>query len=288
MKFDRHNAEGIEDYPNELAILAEADDVVGNGVFDPHGSHGNVHPDQGIFQDHQSIPGYMERDKFYTPSEVVDVTTGKPVMYVPGGAVAIDYAQKQAFENRLLWSLPPGVNPWRPNPVSTESTVTPRGAARPVHGWSPRGQVGPIPQANIGPQWAAVGRCDRCGPLVGPIPQQSTLPRYPEVVGPMHQSGLRGITDFLQSPVYGAAKALRPTGLRGVATGNVGVGIAVGVGLVVGAVVLGGFLSYKAGAAMAPNRGARKSWGWTAVPVGLLTGVYGLGTMGAVSLSKRS
>jgi hypothetical protein len=135
MNIDDMNAEGIENYPNELDTLQVADDVVGNGVFDPHGSHGNIHPDQGVFQDHQSLPGYIDRDLFYAPSEVVDATSGRQVMYVPGGAVAIDEAQKRAFDDRLLWELPPGVNPWEPKNVPFDSMWRPQEASWPISGF---------------------------------------------------------------------------------------------------------------------------------------------------------
>lgn len=102
----------IKDYPNELNVLSIADDVQGNGVFDPPGSQGNIHPDQGVFADHLTLPGFLVRDKFYEPSQVIDGTTGEPVMYVPAGAVAIDQAQLDAIrERQLLWELPPGVSP---------------------------------------------------------------------------------------------------------------------------------------------------------------------------------
>jgi hypothetical protein len=126
------SADGIKDYANELDLLQLSDDVDGNGLFDPPGSAGNVHPDYGVFADHVSIPGYIQRDHFYAPSEVIDATTGRPVMYVPAGAVAIDQAQKQAFNNRLLWELPPGVNPWQPIDVDAQSMVTPKGEAWPI------------------------------------------------------------------------------------------------------------------------------------------------------------
>ena len=106
---------GLRDYPNELDVLAEADDVQGNGVFDPAGTHGNVHPDYGVFADHVNMPGYLVRDQFYQPSEVIDGTTGTPVLYVPGGAVAIDQSQYDTIrERQLLWELPPGVSPQPP------------------------------------------------------------------------------------------------------------------------------------------------------------------------------
>ncbi len=120
------NAEPIKDYANELAVLQAADDVQGNGLFDPFGSHGNIHPDAGVFADHESLPGYLARERFYAPSEVTDGTTGEQVMYVPGGAVAIDQAQAQAFKDRNLWTLPPGVNPWAPNPLQQREIVEPQ------------------------------------------------------------------------------------------------------------------------------------------------------------------
>jgi len=99
--------EGIRDYPNELNILAAADDVQGNGLFDPPGSHGNVHPDEGVFADHESLPGYIVRDRFYQPSAVIDGTTGDPVVFVPSGAVAIDQSQVDAYRaTQQLYELP--------------------------------------------------------------------------------------------------------------------------------------------------------------------------------------
>ncbi len=124
--------EGIKDYPSELDALQVADDVQGNGMFDPAGSHGNIHPDYGIFADHESIPGYVARDQDYRPSGVTDATTGNQIMFVPGGAVAIDKQQKQAYQDRLLWELPPGVTPYPTQDVFATSTVIPDGAAWPM------------------------------------------------------------------------------------------------------------------------------------------------------------
>ena len=46
-------------------------------------------------------------------------------------------------------------------------------------------------------------------------------------------------------------------------------------------------LSYTAGTAMSPTRQESSTWGWIGVPVGLFTGVVGLGVMGAVANSKK-
>jgi len=125
--------EGIRDYPNELNVLAEADDVQGNGVFDPAGSHGNIHPDEGVFADHESLPGYIVRDRFYRPSTVIDGTTGEAVLFVPSGAVAIDQAQEDAYAaTQLLYEIP---LPEEPHGLpADQSTWIPRDYAFPIGG----------------------------------------------------------------------------------------------------------------------------------------------------------
>lgn len=125
----------ISTYANELDLLAAADDVQGNGVFDPPGTPGNIHPDEGILADHESLPGYIVRDRFYQPSQVIDGTTGEPVMFVPGGAVPIDQAQADTIrERQLLWELPPGVSPVPTTYPEVESDVIPKEWAWPVAG----------------------------------------------------------------------------------------------------------------------------------------------------------
>ena len=124
--------EGIADYPNELNRLSDLDDVQGNGMFDPFPSHGNIHPDFGVFADHQDIPGYIARDKFYEPSEVIDGTTGRPVMYVPSGAVSLDPGQKEAFHQRMLWEVPPSLSPVVESGVPYEGEVIPTEYSQPI------------------------------------------------------------------------------------------------------------------------------------------------------------
>jgi len=129
---DSVNSEGIESYPNELDVLAEADDVSGNGVFDPNLTHGNNHPDAGVFADKLSFPGYVAREKFYGPSEVTDITTGDPVEFVPGGAVAFQEGQAETFQDlRDLWATPPN-SEWLPRQAAKEDTWVPKELAYPV------------------------------------------------------------------------------------------------------------------------------------------------------------
>jgi len=138
------SAEGIETYPNELDLLAAADDVAGNGVFDPNGTHGNVHPNAGVFQDKQSLPGYIDREKFYAPSEVLDVTSGQPVNYVPGGAVAFQEGQLQTYNDMLdIYQTPPN-SQWRPQHLPQMNRVVPHEPA-----WA----VGETPGVASIPTW---------------------------------------------------------------------------------------------------------------------------------------
>lgn len=124
---------GIKDYPNELDVLNAADDTVGNGLFDPAGSHGNVHPDYGVFADHQALPGYISRERYYAASEVIDLTTGDNVMYVPSGAVQIDPQQRQALFETLQWTLPKGITQaYDPMNVLPEDAVVPYEGAWPI------------------------------------------------------------------------------------------------------------------------------------------------------------
>lgn len=82
---------------NELRLMAEMDDIDGNGVFDPPGTRPNRYPDAGIMASAYSIPGYLARDRMYSPSEVVDANTGRPVTYVNGGMVSMDSSAEIAF-----------------------------------------------------------------------------------------------------------------------------------------------------------------------------------------------
>lgn len=91
---------------NELDVYAEKDDVQGNGVFDPPGTEPNIYPDAGVFANRNGLPGYLARERMYQPSEVVDSTTGRPVVYVNGGAVSMDSAAQIAFIERNMYGAP--------------------------------------------------------------------------------------------------------------------------------------------------------------------------------------
>jgi hypothetical protein len=82
---------------NELRLMEHMDDVKGNGVFDQPGARPNTYPDAGVFGGRYGLPGYIDREVSYKLSEVVDATTGRPVVYVPAGAVSMDSAAQVAY-----------------------------------------------------------------------------------------------------------------------------------------------------------------------------------------------
>lgn len=128
------------------------------------------------------------------------------------------------------------------------------------------------------------------------VPQQSTTDYFRSVQGPLRamNDGILGGAGSLgqvmakTTPIATAARMLqrqsRPAvnGLGEIA--NPGFTVAA---LVVTFVVVTGALSYQAGKAMAPNRSDGNTWGWVGVPVGILTGPWGLGVMGIISNSGR-
>lgn len=112
---------------NELRYFAEMDDTQGSGIFEPPGSAPNNYPDAGIFAQSFSSPGYLAREKPWQKSEVVDGTTGRPVTYVPGGAVAMDSAAQVAFVEDLMYQAPnPLMTPYQQRDVPDGSTVNVR------------------------------------------------------------------------------------------------------------------------------------------------------------------
>lgn len=91
---------------NELKVLAEMDDIQGNGIFDPYGAQKNIHPGAGVFATNYNLPGYHAREVPYSFSEERDVTTGRPIRVVPSGAVANDSSAQIAFIEQGLYPRP--------------------------------------------------------------------------------------------------------------------------------------------------------------------------------------
>ena len=61
----------------------ELDDSVGNGVFDGAGAAPIQHAGNGVFEAHYAEPGYLYRERMGEPGEIIDATTGNPIIYHP-------------------------------------------------------------------------------------------------------------------------------------------------------------------------------------------------------------
>lgn len=138
---DSTNAAGDEPdwHDGAMQDLESEDDVVGSGIFDAAGRT-TVHEEMGVFQDHPSIPGYIDRHPPFTVNEEVrDVVTGGPTVEVPGGGMS--YVER--------WG--------RPAPVPTlrmgggyAVVGTPTSASRPLVSMSPASRAyapQPVPMA---------------------------------------------------------------------------------------------------------------------------------------------
>ncbi len=101
---DEQAAENNAYDTDNLARIRELDDVQGDGIFDPPGTHPNIHPDAGVFAARYSLPGYHVREIPFKYSEVRDATTGRPIVPVPNGAVSLDTPAKLAQLERHLYA----------------------------------------------------------------------------------------------------------------------------------------------------------------------------------------
>lgn len=128
---------------NELALLREQDDVQGDGIFDPPGTHPNIYPDAGVLAARFSLPGYHVREVPFKYSEVRDATTGRPIIPVPNGAVSLDTPAKLAqLERQYYAPSQPVVWSNRGGRVRDQSTVNVVQNPEPIKGLGRWGGVG--------------------------------------------------------------------------------------------------------------------------------------------------
>jgi hypothetical protein len=117
--------DGIPDGPyhdswagKDVAVqqAAIADDNVGNGIFDGAGSPPTAHAGSGVFESHYALPGQLYREHPGRPSEVLDQTTGEPIIFNPsaGGSWHEDVLRTyRRFDQETprYYSSPPYVKP---------------------------------------------------------------------------------------------------------------------------------------------------------------------------------
>jgi hypothetical protein len=120
---------------NELKVLAEADDVQGDGIFDAPGAHPNIYPDAGVLAARFGIPGYLARERMFEKSEVVDATTGRPTVHVNAGAVSMDsIAQIAYLERNKYGPMQPVVRAGGSHGTGARSITNVRVNAEPIKG----------------------------------------------------------------------------------------------------------------------------------------------------------
>lgn len=120
------------------------------------------------------------------------------------------------------------------------------------------------------------------------IVQQSTVDYFQSKAFPSEVVNSIG-EFFTTSPVVYAAKKLNSSkrySVNGLGQPDLQFD-ATGVAIVAALMVVTGVFSYQAGKAMAPTKAKEKSWGWIGVPVGMIFGSWGLGTMGAISNARK-
>lgn len=115
----------------------------------------------------------------------------------------------------------------------------------------------------------------------GALPLQSNLQQA--------AAGLGKSRFFALSPVFAAVKGLGADdpvlpGVSAPSNQKMDAGDMVWAFAILG---VAGALCYQAGKAIAPSRQDATTWGWIGVPVGLFTGVLGLGVMGVVSNHRK-
>lgn len=103
--------------------LEKDDDVFGSGIFDSYGRGPTVNAQLGIFADHPSLPGYIDREVQFTVSkDIADITSGADVVIVPGGGLT--YQERGGypvgFDRNGPTPCPP---PFRPPPPTAVNQV---------------------------------------------------------------------------------------------------------------------------------------------------------------------
>lgn len=113
-----------------LRELEDEDDVFGSGIFDTYGSEPTVHINMGVFADHPSLPGYIDREVQYEVNRnISDITSGADVVAVPGGGMTFMERQRfpVPFDRSGPTPCPPELRPPPPTPVQQVfATLTPQ------------------------------------------------------------------------------------------------------------------------------------------------------------------
>jgi hypothetical protein len=94
-----------------LQELEHEDDVFGSGIFDTYGRGPTINHEMGVFGDHPSLPGFIDREvPFAVSKDIYDITSGADVVSVPAGGMT--YQEHGGLPVPYTWQgrkpLPPG------------------------------------------------------------------------------------------------------------------------------------------------------------------------------------
>jgi hypothetical protein len=153
--------------------LEKDDDVLGSGIFDSYGRQPTVNFELGVFADHPSLPGYIEREvQFSVSKDIADITSGADVVIVPAGGMT--YQEKAGypapFDRQGPTPCPPHLE-FAPAPFREDvyATLSPQAAMAAHYAPGPTFPVGPSAPGQPMPM-----------PPAPPAPQP-----YPSVQSPM-------------------------------------------------------------------------------------------------------
>lgn len=141
--------------------LEAEDDVHGSGIFDSYGRAPTVNHELGVFADHPSLPGFIDREVQYAVSkDIYDITSGADVVTVAGGGMS--YQERGGLPVPFDWQGRKPLPPPRALPPPTSRT---------------QGYVSLLPQAPspVGPARQPVFRPLPGGARRGPVKASPVL-----------------------------------------------------------------------------------------------------------------
>ena len=164
-----------------LRELEKDDDVYGSGIFDAYGHPGTINPTLGLFADHPSLPGFIDREVLYTVSKDISDSNGADVVMVaPGGMTYQERDGRQVdFDGRGNAPCPPRM---RPAPYSKREDV--------YAALSPAPAPRPLPQLPSGQ-----------GPVFVPLPGPAKPPVMSAAMSPSGVPTMVMMVPYNQTPV---------------------------------------------------------------------------------------
>jgi hypothetical protein len=157
-----------------LRELEDEDDVFGSGIFDTYGSSATIHANMGVFADHPSLPGYIDREVQYEVNRnIADITAGADVVAVAGGGMTFMERNRfpVPFDRSGPTPCPPDLRPPPPTPVKQVFASLTRQMVPKDRGGGPKLLPPAVPERDMEPAPVEAGQLLRpAAPLEQTIP----------------------------------------------------------------------------------------------------------------------